>query len=128
MLSDAPKRRGLAPDSAGNEARNENNHQDQDTTGGEQKQAPPAHLKSKPAPVGGGFWVEFALTIGQGGKITPLDCSWTPHLPSPRDFRRKVKLPKYYQARHEFLLMLSRHLGGPVACCDLPADGEVAHE
>lgn len=69
--------------------------------------------------VGGGFSVRFYLTSKEGAAIT-LGCEWHPHVPSPRDARRKVDLNRYRAARHKFLEAISERLGGTVLCVEWP--------
>jgi hypothetical protein len=69
--------------------------------------------------VGGGFSVRFYLAAKHGAAIT-LGCEWHPHVPSPRDARRKVDLDRYRSARHQFLEAIAERLGGTVLCLERP--------
>jgi hypothetical protein len=63
--------------------------------------------------IGGGFSVMFSL---RGS--SHIDCSWSPRAPTHRELRRH--LDRYRKARSAYLAALAKHLGGTVACLELP--------
>lgn len=61
--------------------------------------------------VGGGYSIQFRYTPKSDGGIGKINCQWLPHLPTNRDFLRKVSEEKYNDARRQFVHAICQHLG-----------------
>lgn len=61
--------------------------------------------------VGGGYSIQFSY---RPEDAKSLQCVWSPRLPSPRDFRRKVDRRKYEAAREVFFQAIGQNTGKPV--------------
>ncbi len=67
--------------------------------------------------VGLGYRVQFDLKM-HAGEPPRFDCSWEPHLPTPRDVRRILAGGKYHRSRDEFMRAVATKVGGLVIVLD----------
>ncbi|MEC5387170.1 hypothetical protein VVD49_15680 [Uliginosibacterium sp. H3] len=68
--------------------------------------------------VGGGFSAQFSITSAGA-----FDVTWSPHVPSKRDLRRKVDMDKYRAARNAFLARMAEAMGEAVLVVETTGGG-----